>query len=227
MHIREIYVDRFDYVEQCLAAGRQNSITLITGMRGSGKSSILKLIREELRNACIPSSHVITMTPQNYLGIDTLLELLPPDAGYSGAKVYLLFDDIHQIEKWPELLNMLVSNYNCKIYAVCCEPLKSFLKEDTWLAENCAEIEVFTLSLGEFVVFHGYQMYRKPVIEISETSKRPSDKYTTYDSNGMKISEEALIKRFFDYGGFPQVSSASHHIILTYFRYNFLAQNDS
>ena len=192
MHIREIYVDRFDCVEQCLAAGRQNSITLITGMRGLGKSSILKLIREELRKACIPSSHVITMTPQNYFGIDTLLELLPSDAGYSGPRVYVLFDDIHQIEKWPELLNTLVRNYNRKIYAVCGEPLKSFLEEGAWLAEHCAEIEVFTLSLSEFVAFHGYQMYRKPVIEISETSKRPSDKYTIYDSNGMKISEEHL-----------------------------------
>jgi len=223
MKIEGNLIRRQEYVDRILDAGRRKKVALITGGRGSGKSCILRLVEEELHKACVPSARIIQMNPHKYNGVDDFLDALPSDAGFSGPKVYFLLDDVHKIYGWPELLEMLSKKYNCTIYAVLGEPLNSSLRADNWLNEYCVEIEVFPLSLKEFVAFHGYQIYRKLVDSAAypekdsgckerkqkASSKRPRDRYTIYDGNGLKITEEVLLKQYFEYGGFPQVSISS------------------
>lgn len=223
MKLQGSLINRPAYVDKILDAGRRKKVALITGGRGSGKSCILRLVEEELRKACVPSARIIQIDSRNFTGVEHLLRALPLDAGFSGPKVYFLLDDVHKIYGWPELLEMLSKKYNCTIYAVLGEPLDPYLRADNWLNEYCVEIEVFPLSLKEFVAFHGYQIYRKPVDNTAYTekdsgckerkqkasSKRPLDRYTIYDGNGLKITEEVLLKQYFEYGGFPQVSISS------------------
>ena len=227
MKIQGSLINRSAYVDKILEAGRHKKVALITGVRGSGKSFLLRLIREELHATCVPRARIIQIEPGKYTGVNDLVDVLPADAGYSGPKVYFLFDDIHKIEFWPELLEMLSKKYNCTIYAVLGEPLNSYLRADNWLDEYCVEIEVFPLSLKEFVAFHGYQIYRKSVDNANyhekdsgckerkqiASSKRPHDRYTIYDGNGLKITEEVLLKQYFEYGGFPQVLSCSYDVL--------------
>ena len=227
MKIEGNLIRRQEYVDRILDAGRRKKVALITGGRGSGKSCILRLVREELHAACVPRARIIQMKPGKYAGVNDLIDTLPADAGYSGPKVYFLFDDIHKIECWPELLEILSKKYNCTIYAVLGEPLNSDLRDKYWLDEHRAEIEVFPLSMKEFVAFHGYQIYRKSVDNTANpdghsvnnvrkqkvSSKRPCDRYTIYDRNGLKIPEEVLLKQYFEYGGFPQIPSSSHDVL--------------
>lgn len=227
MKIEGNLIRRQEYVDRILDAGRRKKIAIITGGRGSGKSCILRLVEEELRKACVPSARIIQMDFRKFTGVEHLLRALPSDAGFSGPKVYFLLDDVHKIECWPELLEMLYKKYNCIIYAVLGEPLNSDLRAKYWLDEHCVEIEVFPLSLTEFVAFHGYQIYRKSIDNTANpdgysvnngrkqkvSSKRPCDRYTIYDRNGLKIPEGVLLKQYFEYGGFPQIPSSSHDVL--------------
>ena len=96
-------------------------IKVMTGMRRSGKSVMMELIREELLSNGVSAEHCITINFEDmrnsHLCTPQALhdEILQRTAGM-GGKVYLFFDKIQEVNGWKKCVNSFRVEMDCDIY---------------------------------------------------------------------------------------------------------------
>ena len=87
-------------------------IKVMTGIRRSGKSVMLELIKEELAEAGVAPSQMISINFEDmrysHLQTATALhdEIIKRAEGIEG-KAYLFFDEIQEVEGWEKCVNSL------------------------------------------------------------------------------------------------------------------------
>ena len=153
--VRRRYLDRIE-------AGRGDCdvIKVITGIRRSGKSVLMKLYRKELIASGVSKSDIFYIDFESFSGrkiktseqLDAMIEpLIPEDRTF-----YVLFDEIQNVKDWELTLASLNSKGNCDVYITGSnsEMLSSDLA--THISGRHVEIEVLPLSLKEFSVKNDY-----------------------------------------------------------------------
>ena len=96
-------------------------IKVMTGIRRSGKSVMLELIKEELAEAGVAPSQMISINFEDmrysHLQTATALhdEIIKRAEGIEG-KAYLFFDEIQEVEGWEKCVNSLRVALDCDIY---------------------------------------------------------------------------------------------------------------
>ena len=153
--VRRRYLDRIE-------AGRGDCdvIKVITGIRRSGKSVLMKLYRKELIASGVSESDIFYIDFESFSGrkiktseqLDAMIEpLIPEDRTF-----YVLFDEIQNVKDWELTLASLNSKGNCDVYITGSnsEMLSSDLA--THISGRHVEIEVLPLSLKEFSVKNDY-----------------------------------------------------------------------
>lgn len=113
-------ISREQYLKQIRPFYESNSIKMLLGMRRTGKTTLLKQIKEELSSKGIDSTHIIhldfgsTEAPQfrNELELNgfILKSLIDEE------KFYLLFDEIQNISNFERVLYSLQSTENVSIF---------------------------------------------------------------------------------------------------------------
>ena len=95
-------------------------VKILAGIRRSGKSTILRMLRDDLRNSGIAADHIISMC---YTSEDFDDHMTDKDL-YSGIKgrmtdkgrYYLLLDEVQEISNWEKAVNSLLENADTDIY---------------------------------------------------------------------------------------------------------------
>jgi predicted AAA+ superfamily ATPase len=133
---------------------------VITGMRRTGKSSLLLLLQNHLRKTT-DAQHII------YLNFESLrfefiqnhrdLYNYVKENIHPGKKTYLLFDEIQQVASWEKAVASFPVDFDVDIYITGSNARILSSELATLLAGRYAEIEVYPLSFGEFCVFHGLE----------------------------------------------------------------------
>ena len=96
-------------------------IKVITGIRRSGKSVMLELIKNELIESGVNQSQFISINFENmsysHLQSARVLhdEIIKQAADIQG-KIYLFFDEIQEVEEWEKCINSLRVSLDCDIY---------------------------------------------------------------------------------------------------------------
>jgi predicted AAA+ superfamily ATPase len=131
-------------------------IKVLTGIRRSGKSSILHLLRKEL-SASVDPEHIIYFN----------LELMEGE-GFSSAKAlhdavtarikdekthYILLDEIQNLPEWERAVNSLFASKPVDIYITGSNSRLLSSELATLLAGRYVEIKVNTLSFREYLHF--------------------------------------------------------------------------
>ena len=131
-------------------------VKVITGMRRSGKSVMLELIQAELRlrepDARIFSINLDDDENKRFLEKGVLynhVNNLLKEAG--STRVYLFFDEIHDVEEWETAINSLRMRKNADIYITGSNSKLLSGELATYLTGRYVEIRMTPFSFSEFI----------------------------------------------------------------------------
>lgn len=113
-------IDRPDYIEKIHEFKDTKIIKILTGLRRSGKSTLLKLIQKKLINAGISKDRIIEINMElienePLKDYHTLNEYILERLNGSD-RTYLFIDEIQEVESFEKLLSSLLlrgSGYLC------------------------------------------------------------------------------------------------------------------
>lgn len=150
-------IDRPLYVDKIMAYVDTPFVKILTGVRRCGKSTILKMIMERLKTERnIPEDRIIScrfdsmeyedMTAKQ---IYTLLKEKLSPAG----KTYLFLDEVQEIKGWEKIVNSLASDFDVDLYITGSNSRMMSSEIATYLTGRYVSFRIFTLSLGEYLMF--------------------------------------------------------------------------
>ena len=134
-------------------------IKVLTGVRRSGKSVMLELIKDELTLQGVLSSQIVTFNFEDmnnaYLCTADALhsEIQDRIAGITG-KAYLFFDEIQEVLGWEKSVNSFRVEFDCDIYITGSNAKLLSGELATYLAGRYVEFVIYPFSFEEFSVMY-------------------------------------------------------------------------
>ena len=179
------------YLDQLKKWINKPQIKIITGIRRSGKSTVLALLNEELIKQGTNKECIIALNFESFASepLKNALALYQyiEDKIKNKQKYYILLDEIQEVTNWEKVVNSLLVDYNVDIYITGSN--SHLLSSDlaTYLAGRYVEIPVYTLSYLEFLDFKTYyfpnQAAQAPFIEYLRKGGFPVIHTTNYDDD--------------------------------------------
>jgi uncharacterized protein len=159
--LNQTQLQRESYLNKLIEFKDTEFVKVITGVRRSGKSSILNLFKNYLLSHNINNDQIISINfehPdfQNILTDQTLYEYIVKQTDIN-QKYYFLFDEIQEVNLWQKLINGLRIKYDCDIYITGSNANLLSGELSTYLSGRYVEIKVMPLSFKEFLKFKNYQ----------------------------------------------------------------------
>lgn len=174
---------RSDYMHRLQAFKDNKIIKVVTGLRRSGKSTLLQMYRDELvANGVSPSQiQFVNFELMKYDYIRTYRQLYDfiTQNMVVGKKNYLFFDEIQQVEGWEKTINSLTLEYDTDIYVTGSNAYLLSSELATLISGRYVEIKMLPLSFKEY--------------------------YEYYKNDGKSADE--LFNEYLKYGGLPQLLS--------------------
>ena len=151
-------IERDLYIKKIKPFVNEPMIKVLTGIRRSGKSELIKMIRDELMHQGVPESRIV------YINFESLkwIDLLNSVALYkyvsqkisTDGKTYIFLDEIQEVQDWEKTVNSFMADFDVDIYITGSNSRMLSSELSTYLTGRYIEIPVFTLSLSEFMAFH-------------------------------------------------------------------------
>lgn len=190
------------YLNKIKAFQDTEPVKVVTGIRRSGKSSLLKLMVNHLLESGISEEQIIEMNFESYIYrkmtaddfYHHVSQLIIPD-----KKMYLFFDELQRITGWEDVVNSFRVDFNCDIYITGSNAYLLSSQYSTYLSGRYIEIKMLPLSFQEFINFHGFTI--KEVINALGNKK----KYV-YDSKDEGYELKELFQAYMRYGGMPGIA---------------------
>jgi predicted AAA+ superfamily ATPase len=149
------------YIDAIIPFIDKPQIKIITGIRRSGKSVVLRLLKEELLQRGVQEEQIITINFESFAFIELtraqkLYEFVKEKIK-SSQRYYLLLDEIQEVEDWEKAVNSFIVDFDVDVYLTGSNSHLLSSELATYLAGRYVEIPVFTLSYKEFLDFrHHY-----------------------------------------------------------------------
>ena len=147
------------YLKQMIAFQDTEMIKVMTGIRRCGKSSLMKLMAEHLRENGITDEQILEMNFES-MSIpemdarefyEYVRARMCPD-----KRTYLFFDEVQKVPGWENAVNSFRVDFDCDIYITGSSACLLSSELSTCLSGRYVEIKVLPLSFREFLDFHGY-----------------------------------------------------------------------
>jgi predicted AAA+ superfamily ATPase len=149
---RDLYLNQIiDFIDKPL-------VKVITGIRRSGKSILMKLLRDELLRRKVEESQI------TYLNFDSFessaienAELLynhVKSRVVPGKRSYILLDEIQEVNFWEKAVNSFLTDLDADIYITGSNSRLLSSELATYLAGRYVEIHIFPLSFSESLLFN-------------------------------------------------------------------------
>ena len=153
-------IERKKYLKQIEGYINTPIIKILTGMRRSGKSCLMKLLIEKLKNDGILDSHIIYINKEllEFDKIKTYLNLneyIIEKSKKIDDKIYLFIDEVQEIEEWEKCVTSLLARENYDIFLTGSNAHLLSSELATLLSGRFVEIYISTLTFQEFLVFRG------------------------------------------------------------------------
>jgi len=153
-------VVRPTYIEQIKLFINKPQIKIITGIRRSGKSTILKLIKEELLTLGVEENQIVYINFESFLYSDYTtaigLHQFINSKITPSRKYYLLMDEIQEVRDWEKVINSLTVDFDVDIYLTGSNSHLLSSELATYLTGRYVEFPIFTLSYREFLNFRSH-----------------------------------------------------------------------
>lgn len=147
---------RPSYVDKIMAYTDTPFVKILTGVRRCGKSTILQMIMEKLRERGVPENRIISyrfdsMEYEDMTAKQMYAELksrISPD-----GKTYLFLDEMQEITEWEKVVNSLSSDYDADLYVTGSNSRMMSSEISTYLTGRYVSFRIYTLSFAEYLMF--------------------------------------------------------------------------
>lgn len=131
-------------------------VKVMTGIRRSGKSVMLELIRQELLESGIKPEQFITinfedMSYSHLLTASALHSEITARAAKINGKAYLFFDEIQEVKDWEKCINSFRVSLDCDIYITGSNARLLSGELATYLGGRYVEFTLYPFSFSEFL----------------------------------------------------------------------------
>ena len=131
-------------------------VKVMTGIRRSGKSVMLELIRKELLESGIKPEQLITinfedMSYSHLLTASALHSEITARAAKINGKAYLFFDEIQEVKDWEKCINSFRVSLDCDIYITGSNARLLSGELATYLGGRYVEFTLYPFSFSEFL----------------------------------------------------------------------------
>lgn len=145
---RELYMRR---IRPFIA---KDIVKVLTGIRRCGKSVMLDLIKEELLEQGVSKSSILSMNFESRAAeyvkdADALYRFIKEFAGKSEGKVYLLLDEIQELEGWETMINSCMIDFEVDIYITGSNAKMLSGELATYLGGRYVEFKIYPFSFKE------------------------------------------------------------------------------
>lgn len=197
---------RKQYMDKLLSFKDTEFIKVITGIRRSGKSTLLKLMKEELMKNGIKKTQIIEMNFESYqfmnFSVDDFYSYV--DNHRCNEKMYLFFDELQKVPEWQKAVNAFRVDFDCDIYITGSNAFLLSSELSTYLSGRYIEIKVYPLSLKEFLQFHNLHAQKK------ETNI--GRKWIVTDNEGIPYTMDEIFAQYIRFGGMPPICEVGFDI---------------
>lgn len=148
-------IERASYLNKLIAFKDKNLIKVITGIRRCGKSTIMEIYRDWLKEQGVSTDQIVYLNFEDYDNF----ELRNPKNLYAYIKPlliedkmnYLFFDEIQHVQDFPDIINSLNLKPNVDIYITGSNAYMLSSEIATLLSGRYIEIAMQPLSFKEYV----------------------------------------------------------------------------
>ena len=178
-------IERPQYLQELGKYRDTPLVKILVGIRRSGKSTILEMLKEELLESGISTDHIISLRYTS----EALEENMSSKEMYLGIKMqmkdkecyYLLLDEVQEVSGWEKAINSLLEEENTDIYVTGSNSKLMSGEISSYLTGRYIMIPVYTLSFSEYLRF----------------------------KKGDSRSQKELLLEYIRMGGFPIVARSS------------------
>lgn len=190
----EFEVFRPQFEKNLKAYKDESIIKILCGVRRCGKSTILKTYKSELLSLDIKESNIIerlysSMDYSNDFDSNAMYQDLSSaiKRADQNQKIYLLLDEVQEVDSWEKCVNSLFESSNVDIYVTGSNSKLLSSEISTYLTGRFVLIPVYTLSFAEFIEFK-----------------------KTYIQSLQDASSDEYFDLYLKTGGFPFVAKTNH-----------------
>jgi len=148
---------RPSYIEKIIKYLDTPFVKILVGVRRSGKSTILQMIKNEIINRGIKNDQILSFNFDSIKYINMSGEILYNEIkniiSNNNNKFYLLFDEIQEIENWEKAINSLMIDFNVDIYLTGSNSRMLSSEISTYLTGRYIQFKIFPLSFNEYLSF--------------------------------------------------------------------------
>lgn len=152
-------VIRETYLNTLIDAKDTEFIKVITGVRRSGKSTLLLMYKEYLLNNDVAEERIIHINFESaiYDYIRDYKDLYEEIKNkLSKEKTYILLDEVQNVNGWEKAINSLNVDFNVDIYITGSNAYLLSSELATLLSGRYIEIKMYPLSFKEYLKFNDY-----------------------------------------------------------------------
>ena len=163
-------------------------VKIMTGLRRSGKSVMLELIRQELSEKGVPDENMIVinfedMSFDHLKSPKKLHDYLKSKIDSSHGRTYLFLDELQEVDNWENCINSLRVNSDADIYITGSNSKMLAGEFATRISGRYIQIQVYPFSFREFCM--------------------------AVHENEPKLTDIELFKRYLRQGGMPFLLKAN------------------
>ncbi len=151
---------REKYLNKLIDSKDTEFIKVITGVRRSGKSTLLVMFKNFLMEQGVKNENIIHINFESamYDEIQTYKELYTYlKDKIKKTKTYILIDEIQNVEKWEKAINSIKVDFDVDIYLTGSNAYLLSSELATFLSGRYIELKVYPLSFKEFLIFNNLE----------------------------------------------------------------------
>ena len=150
-------INRPLYTERIMAYTDTPFVKVLTGVRRSGKSTVLKMIMEKLQTERgISADQIVSMRfdSMEYEDMTAKQMFEAVKAKLSeNKKTYVFLDEVQEIKGWEKVVNSLASDYDVDLYVTGSNSRMMSSEISTYLTGRYVSFRIFPLSFEEYLTF--------------------------------------------------------------------------
>lgn len=193
---------RPNYLNKLIGFKDTEPVKVITGIRRCGKSSLLKLMIEHLKQNGVLPSQILYVNFESFEYVEfnsTKLYNYVKERIVANKRMYLFFDEVQRVKNWENAINAFRVDFNCDIYITGSNAYLISSEYATYLAGRCVEIKMLPLSFVEFIDFNDLTLK-------TEVGALGDKRTYAEDSSGSKYPLKEVFNSYIKFGGMPGIT---------------------
>ena len=148
-------IKREIYMQRIRPFMNTDLIKVFTGIRRAGKSVMLELVKNELKESGISEENFLCInfeqfSNSQFLDVESLYKKITDFQKNTKGKIYLFFDEIQEVPGWEKCINSCRIDFDCDIYITGSNAKLLSGELATYLAGRYVEFVIYPFSFAEF-----------------------------------------------------------------------------